>query len=233
MATARRIPLPLAIVVVLAIGAIVVLNREAPLRRVAGALATTTLKAPIGGFSEAWSLSRRVLAEKTSDFTLRTVVAAVPGDRGAPPTSIYLAFRSVDNDEDFSIRIDNDDLELVVSATFPTPPQIRNLAPPQPIDPAGVRITLRRALSIADSALAVWNSGVFLDATDDTVVGTAAGDSDDRSGFGISTDVVLRTRGGTPEWGVSYLRDSDSGPEVLVKVIVNAADGSLRRGDGS
>ena len=106
MAAKRKVPIPLVIVLLCAVGAIFVLNREAPLQRASGPLATTSLEVPIRTFSEAWSVAERVLEEKQHEFTLRTLVVAVPVDRDAPPNSMHLAFRSVTNDREFYIRID-------------------------------------------------------------------------------------------------------------------------------
>jgi len=217
MPAKRSIPIPLVIVLVCAVGAVVMLNREPAFQRVPDALATTPLDAPIGSFSEAWSIAQRVLREKSDEFTLRTLVVAVPVDRNAPPTSMHLAFRSVSNDRDFYIRIDNADLEIVISATFSTPPQLRSLGAPEPVDVRAVRVTLRRALAIADSALALRQVAAS--------VGTSAPE--------ISTDVVLRTRHARPEWSVSYVRDVESGSEVVATVVLDASDGSLQSSGGS
>jgi hypothetical protein len=204
MAARRRVPIPLIVVLVGALGVLIVLNREVPPRRISAALATTSLQTPIRDFASAWSLAERVLAEKDVRFTLRTFVVAVPSDRARPPRSMYLAFRSVSDDNDFSIRIDNSDLEMVVSATFPTPPELRSLGVPEPIEPGAVQVTLARALVLADSMLAEHEAAP-----------------------GVSTDVVLRTHGGILEWRVSYVGSGEAGRESLLTVVLNAGDGTV------
>lgn len=212
MAARRGVPLPLLIVFLAGVGAAVFLNREPPPERAPGALATTTLDAPIIEFRGLWSVAERVLAQKEDMFTLRTLVAEVPLDRGAPPSSWYLAFRSVSNEEDFSLRVDNAELRMVIAATFPTPPRFRNSTTPESIDAQAVTVTLRQALAVADSVLATRFHG--------------------ESGADVLADVVLRARAGTPEWIVSYSRDGEAGPERVATVVLRATDGVIVEGAG-
>lgn len=214
-----RVPLPVLIVLTCAIGAVIYLNREVPPQRVAGTLATTPLEAPIADFSDMWSVAERVVSHRRHAFTLRTLVVEVPTDRGAPPKSMHLAFRSVSEEQEFYIAVNNIRLEMVISATFPTPPSPGGLAFPEPLEGGAVTVTLRRALAIADS--------IFAEAY------PAAGE------WEVRADVVLRTREGTPEWSVSYSRErasgsreGESGAERVATVVVNALDGSLLRGGG-
>jgi len=222
MAAKRGVSIPLLLVFGCAVGAILVLNREPPPQRVAGGLATTPLQTPIGSFSEAWSIAERVLAEKRHEFKLSAFLVAVPSDRDAPPTSMYLDFRSITDDREFYIQIDNADLEMVISATFPIPPQLQSQTTPEPVDARRVTVTLGRALSLADSTLALRGTGT-------AAIGSLAGESP----LDLSTEVVLRTRRGRSEWSVSYLKDIESGPEVVATIVIDASDGSLRLEDGS
>ena len=208
MARRRRIPIPILIVGLATVAAVLVFNRQPPPERVAAFSATTPLEAPVRGLEEAWPWAERVLAETTQEFFLRTVVVDVPVDREAPPRRLLLGFRSADNDRDFTMTFRNPELELVVSQAFPTPPRMRELPAPGVVDPASVRIPLRRAVQRADSVM--------------------AGRWDAETDAGIEVDAVLRSTADGPEWRISYARVADEEARVLGTVVIHATDGRVR-----
>jgi len=219
MARRRRIPIPLLIVGLAGVLGAVVLSREPAAERITGFSATTPLEEPVHGLQAARPWIDRVLEETPVRYTLRTAVFDIVGDRGVPPRTLLLAFRSTANDRDFTMQFDNGALGLVVSQAFPTPTRMRTLPPPESIDLDAVRVGIAEALATADAVMRERPGG----GPDPSPDGGGVED-----GVRVEVDAVLRSGEGRPEWRISYARTDGEAPVGLGTVVIDGVEGTVR-----